>query len=80
MVIDGSHIPIRAPADCPNNYYNRKGLHSTLMQGVVDHFYCLIVQRHVGCCGSAHDGGVPANSHSIINPGIAMQLVVMPIS
>lgn len=35
--IDGSHIPIRAPADSPADYYNRKGQYSIILQAVVDH-------------------------------------------
>lgn len=35
--IDGSHIPIIAPEDNHAEYFNRKGWHSVLLQGVVDH-------------------------------------------
>ncbi len=35
--IDGSHIPIVSPHECPANYYNRKGWHSIVLQGTVDH-------------------------------------------
>ena len=59
--IDGSHIPIQAPADCPKDYYNRKGFHSILMQGLVDHRYCFM-DINVGWPGSVHDARVLANS------------------
>ena len=35
--VDGTHIPIVSPKHCPADYYNRKGWHSVIMQGVVDH-------------------------------------------
>ena len=37
--IDGTHIPIVAPKECPADYYNRKGFYSLVMQVVVDHTY-----------------------------------------
>ena len=33
--VDGTHIPIISPEECPADYFNRKGWHSILMQGVV---------------------------------------------
>lgn len=35
--IDGCHINIKAPSDCPASYVNRKGVHSILLQAVCDH-------------------------------------------
>ena len=35
--VDGSHIPIISPRECPADYYNRKGWHSIIFQGTVDH-------------------------------------------
>ncbi len=35
--IDGSHIPIIAPKENHVDYFNCKGWHSVLLQGVVDH-------------------------------------------
>ena len=32
--IDGTHI---SPQECPADYYNRKGWHSIILQGLVDH-------------------------------------------
>uniref|UniRef100_A0A3P9MG91 DDE Tnp4 domain-containing protein n=1 Tax=Oryzias latipes TaxID=8090 RepID=A0A3P9MG91_ORYLA len=49
--IDGSHIPIIAPEDNHAEYFNRKGWHSVLLQGVVDHRFCV------------HDARVLRNSH-----------------
>lgn len=34
--VDGSHIPILAPPDFHEEYYNIKGFHSVILQGVVD--------------------------------------------
>lgn len=34
--VDGSHISIIAPSHNPTDYFNRKGWHSVLLQGVVD--------------------------------------------
>ena len=30
--VDGMHIPIQSPTECPADYYNRKGWHSVLIQ------------------------------------------------
>lgn len=35
-VIDGSHIPIIAPEEYHCDYFNHKGWHSIILQGVVD--------------------------------------------
>ena len=35
--VDGTHIPIKAPVNNKNDYYNRKGFFSIIMQAVVDH-------------------------------------------
>lgn len=59
--IDGTHIPIISPDDCPADYYNRKGWHSILMQGVVDHEGHFI-DINVGWPGRVHDARVFANS------------------
>ena len=38
--IDGSHIPIKAPKDNHEDYFNRKHFYSFLVQGIVDFFIC----------------------------------------
>ena len=40
---DGSHVPISAPSNLHTDYYNRKGLYSMLIQGLVDanYFFCV---------------------------------------
>ena len=38
--IDGSHIPIIAPKQFRTDYFNHKGWHSIILQGVVDGRYC----------------------------------------
>ncbi|XP_060774405.1 uncharacterized protein LOC132884567 [Neoarius graeffei] len=60
--IDGTHIPILAPEDHHADYFNRKGWHSVILQGVVDHRYCF-TNINVGWPGSVHDARVLRNSH-----------------
>ncbi|XP_033985671.1 protein ANTAGONIST OF LIKE HETEROCHROMATIN PROTEIN 1-like [Trematomus bernacchii] len=55
--IDGSHIPILAPQEYHCDYFNRKGWHSIILQGVVDgkgHFWNVFA----GMPGSMHDARV----------------------
>ena len=61
--IDGSHIPIRTPRFCPENYINRKGWHSVNLQAVCD---CNLkfIDCYVGWPGSVHDARVFKNSVS----------------
>ena len=59
--IDGSHIPIIAPTDCPKDYYNRKGFHSVLLQGIVNSSYCFS-DIYIGWPGSVHDARMFCNS------------------
>ncbi|XP_032690383.1 putative nuclease HARBI1 [Odontomachus brunneus] len=35
--IDGCHIPCKQPKDNAHDYYNRKGFHSIILQGICDH-------------------------------------------
>ena len=59
--VDGTHIPIVSPHECPADYYNRKGFHSILMQGVVDD-KGLFTDIYIGWPGRVHDARVFANS------------------
>ena len=59
--LDGSHIPILVPQDFPKDYFNRKGHHSILLQGLVYHKY-RFMDINVGWPGSVHDARVLANS------------------
>lgn len=59
--IDGTHIPILAPNKNHNDYVNRKGFHSVLMQAVVDCNY-LFRDVVIGWPGSVHDAQVFSNS------------------
>ena len=59
--VDGTHIPVVSPEECPADYYNRKGWHSVLMQGVVNHLGHF-TNVYVGWPGRVHDARVFANS------------------
>ena len=60
-VIDGTHIPIVSPVECPADYYNRKGWHSIIMQGMVNHVGHF-TEIYVGWPGRVHDARVFVNS------------------
>ena len=55
--VDGSHIPIVAPRFHAADYYNRKGFHSVLLQGVVSS-KCLFWDFDIGWAGSLHDANL----------------------
>lgn len=55
--VDGSHIPIVAPSLHAADYYNRKGFHSILLQGVVSS-KCLFWDFDIGWAGSMHDANL----------------------
>ena len=59
--VDGTHIPILSPQEFPSDYYNRKGWHSILMQGTVNHLG-LFMDVYIGWPGRVHDARVFANS------------------
>lgn len=59
--VDGTHIPIVSPEEYPADYYNRKGWHSILMQGTVNHLGHF-VDVYVGWPGRVHDARVFVNS------------------
>ncbi|KAJ8912604.1 hypothetical protein NQ315_000473 [Exocentrus adspersus] len=56
-IIDGSHIPLKAPELHPTSYINRKGYHSVVLQGVCDHKRKFI-DCYAGEVGSMHDARV----------------------
>jgi hypothetical protein len=56
--IDGTHIPIEAPAE---SSYNRKGWHSIILQATVDH-EGLFTDICAGWPGRVHDARVFSNS------------------
>ncbi|XP_066590789.1 putative nuclease HARBI1 [Prorops nasuta] len=56
-VIDGCHIRISSPIDNPNNYINRKGIHSIVLQGICD-YRRKFIDVFTGYCGSVHDARV----------------------
>lgn len=55
--IDGCHIRIRRPTKHEEDYVNRKGFHSILLQGVCD-YRKLFIDVHIGESGSLHDARV----------------------
>ncbi|XP_062599737.1 putative nuclease HARBI1 [Saccostrea cucullata] len=59
--IDGSHIPIKTPTHCPENYVNRKLFPSVILQTVCDSKMHLL-DVNCGWPGSVHDSRVFKNS------------------
>ena len=59
--VDGTHISIMSPRDFPADYFNRKGWHSIIMQGMVDHLY-RFTDIYIGWPGRVHDARVFGNS------------------
>ena len=59
-VIDGSHIPIISSRNYPADYYNRKGFHSIILQGTVNHIGQFIA-INIGWPGRVHDACVFVN-------------------
>ena len=60
--VDGSHIPIIGPRLHAADYYNRKGFHSILLQGVVSSRY-LFWDFDIGWAGSMHDANLWSRTH-----------------
>ena len=58
--IDGCHIPIICPKDDPEEYHNRKGFYSFILQGFVDSRLCFR-NTNVSWPGRVHDARVLAN-------------------
>ena len=59
--IDGSHFPVKAPVLCPENYINRGGFHSVILQAVCDH-RMHFTDCYAGWPGSVNDARVFKNS------------------
>ena len=59
--IDGTHIPIEAPRENASDYHNRKGWHSIILQGTVDH-KGLFINVCIGWPGRVHYACVFKNS------------------
>ena len=59
--VDGSHIPIIATPEYHTDYFNRKGWHFVILQGVVDPCYRF---WDINVCwpGSVHDARVFRNT------------------
>ena len=59
--VDGCHIAIKCPTVDSASYYNRKGFHSLLLQGICDAEQ-RFMDVYVGWPGSTHDARVWKNS------------------
>ncbi|XP_050518027.1 putative nuclease HARBI1 isoform X2 [Diabrotica virgifera virgifera] len=59
--IDGCHIPIKQPIGNNIDFYNRKGFHSIILQGICDHTGKFI-DVFIGMPGRMHDSRVFRNS------------------
>ena len=59
--IDGSHIGIKGQSFCNENYINRKGWSSIILQASCDHQY-MFTSCYAGWPGSVHDARVYQNS------------------
>ena len=59
--VDCTHIPIISPSEYPADYFNRKGWHSIILQGTVDHLY-RFTDVCIGWPGHVHDARVLGNS------------------
>ncbi|XP_031327812.1 putative nuclease HARBI1 isoform X1 [Photinus pyralis] len=55
--IDGCHIQIKAPSNNPTDFYNRKDVHSIVLQGTCDHTLKFI-DIYLGQTGRSHDARV----------------------
>ena len=75
--IDGTHIPIKAPYDNPEQYVNRKKFHSVQLQGVcdADRFFTV----YCAYPGSVHDARVLRNS-PLYQEAERLESVVFPES
>ena len=55
-------IPIISPNEFPADYFNRKGWHSVILQGTVNHLG-MFIDINIGRPGRVHDARVFANSN-----------------
>ncbi|CAM4546422.1 unnamed protein product [Caretta caretta] len=60
-VIDGTHIPILAPAHLDSKYINRKGYFSMVLQALVDH-RGRFIDINAGWSGKVHDARIFQNT------------------
>ncbi|XP_050497556.1 putative nuclease HARBI1 [Diabrotica virgifera virgifera] len=91
--IDGCHIPIKQPVRNANDFYNRKGFHSIIIQGVCDE-NGVFIDVNIGRPGRMHDARVfrlseiyeyltrensilPANLHLIADSAYPLLLNLM---
>ena len=61
VAVDDCHVPIIGPEQSPEDYINRKGFHSLILQGLVDSDYRFL-DICVGWPGKVHDARVFKNS------------------
>ncbi|XP_068697291.1 uncharacterized protein [Montipora foliosa] len=59
--IDGLHITIKAPQECPEDYVNRKDFYSVVLQGISEH-KMVFIDCYTGWSGGVHDSRVLKNS------------------
>ena len=59
--INDPHIAIKAPQECPENYVNRKGFYSVVLQGISDH-EMKFIDCYTAWPGSVNDSRVLKNS------------------
>lgn len=71
--IDGCQIQIKAPPHNPTDYFNRKEVHSIILQGICGD--CMkFIDLYIGQTGRAHDARVFRESplsgeiHNLIGP------------
>jgi len=75
--INRSHIPITAPNEDADDYYNRKQFHSVVLQGVAD-AKGRFIHVSTGYAGSIHDARVLRMS-SLINKVENGRILVSPV-
>ncbi|XP_031348431.1 putative nuclease HARBI1 [Photinus pyralis] len=73
--IDGCHIQMKQPTANANDYYNRKQVHSVILQGICNHKK-LFMDIYVGMPGRVHDAHVlrtsPVYGHLVNNNNTIM--------